>query len=78
VTKRMLERYWQTVSVDGAEVRIKVGHHDGRITTATPEFSDVVEAAEATGRSARDVMAAANASAVAAGLVAGGSIPGPS
>ena len=78
VTKRMLERYWQTVSVDGAEVRIKVGHHDGRITTATPEFSDVVEAAEATGRSVRDVMAAANASAVAAGLVAGGSNPGPS
>jgi uncharacterized protein (DUF111 family) len=59
-------------------VRIKVGHHSGRITTATPEFSDVVEAAEATGRSVRDVMAAANASAVTAGLVVGGNNPGPS
>ena len=75
VTKRMLGRYWQTVSVDGAEVRIKVGHHSGRITTATPEFSDVVKAAEATERPVREVMAAANALAVAAGLVIGGEAP---
>jgi len=77
VTKRMLERYWHTVSVDGAAVRIKVGHHSGRITTATPEFSDVAEAAEATGRPVRDVMAAANAVAVAAGLVVGADTPAP-
>ncbi len=71
VTKRMLERYWQTVTVGEAEVRIKVGHRDGRITTATPEFVDVVAAAGASGRPVRDVLAAANAAAVAAGLFPG-------
>ena len=76
VTKRMLARYWQTVSVGAAEVRIKVGHRDGRITTATPEFSDVVAAAEASGRPVREVLAEADAAASAvACLVAGGDVP---
>ena len=74
VKKRMLERYWRPVQVDGAEVRIKVGHNGGRITSATPEFTDVVAAAEASGRAVRDVLAAASAAAVAAGLVPGGSV----
>ncbi len=78
VTKHTLERYWQAVVVYETEVRIKVGHRDGRITTATPEFSDVVAAAEASGRPVRDVLNAANAAAVAAGLVHGGSVGGPS
>ncbi|MGV8910379.1 MAG: nickel pincer cofactor biosynthesis protein LarC [Propionicimonas sp.] len=74
VGKHMLERYWQPVKVGAAEVRIKVGHRDGRITTATPEFSDVVAAAEASGRPVRDVLAAANTAAIAAGLVLGGAV----
>ncbi|HEY3339138.1 MAG TPA: nickel pincer cofactor biosynthesis protein LarC [Propionicimonas sp.] len=74
VTKRMLERYWHAVQVEGADVRIKVGHRDGRIATATPEFSDVVAAAEASGRPVRVVLAAADAAAVAAGLVPGGPV----
>jgi len=78
VAKRMLERYWQPVSVGEAEVRIKIGHRDGRITTATPEFSDVLAAAEAVDRPVRDVLAAANAAAVAAGLVQGKLATGPS
>ena len=71
VAKRMLPRYWQAVPVGEAEVRIKVGHRGGRITTATPEFSDILAAAEASGRPVREVLAAANAAAVAAGLVQG-------
>jgi uncharacterized protein (DUF111 family) len=76
VTKRMLERYWQPVTVDSGVVRIKVGHSGGRIVTATPEFSDVVAVAEETGRPVREVLASANAAAAAVGLVVGGDVPG--
>jgi len=70
-TKHVLDRLWVGVEVDGRAVRIKVGHRDGRILTATPEFEDVAAAAAASGRTQRDVLAAANAAASAAGLVVG-------
>ena len=71
VTKHELARTWRPVAVGGAVVRVKVGHADGRIVTATPEFSDAVAAAEASGRPVRAVLADAVAAAGAAGLRAG-------
>ncbi len=65
-------------SVDGRPVRIKLGHRNGRIITATPEFSDVAAVAKASGTTERSVLAGANAAAAAAGLVVGGDVPGPS
>ncbi len=74
-TKHVLERLWVEVQVDGRLVRIKIGHRDGRILTSTPEFEDVARAADASGRTQREVLAAANAAAAAAGLVAGEATP---
>ncbi len=75
VIKYALPRVWRPVQVGEAEVRIKLGLRLGRVTTATPEFSDVVAVAEATGRPVRDVLTAANAAAVAAGLTSGAALP---
>lgn len=75
VTKRALARVWRPVLVGDAEVRIKLGHTLGRVTTATPEFVDVLAVAEATGRPVRDVLTAANAAAVAAGFTSGATLP---
>jgi uncharacterized protein (DUF111 family) len=75
-TKHMLDRSWVEVQVDGHPVRIKLGHRNGRIITATPEFSEVVAGAEASGRTERSVLAGANIAAAAAGLVVGADLPG--
>ena len=61
--KWMLARRWETVTVFGEGVRIKLGLHDGQARTATPEFEDVAAAARASGRPEREVMAAAIAAA---------------
>ncbi|HEY3436274.1 MAG TPA: nickel pincer cofactor biosynthesis protein LarC [Actinotalea sp.] len=71
VTRASLDRTWRTVDVAGAQVRIKLGWADGIITSATPEFEDVAEAARAQGRPQRAVLADAVAAAVAAGLSPG-------
>jgi uncharacterized protein (TIGR00299 family) protein len=78
VTKHTLGRFWRSVLVDGTEVRIKVGHRLGRITSATPEFEDVAAVASATGRTERDALSAANAAAAAAGLIIGQPLDDPS
>ena len=77
-TKHVLDRHWVEVEVDDQPVRIKLGHRDGRIITATPEFADVAALAEATGTSERQLLASANAAAAVAGLVVGGDPHGPS
>lgn len=63
VDKWVLDRRWETVSVLGHEIRVKLGILDGRIVTATPEFEDVASVAAASGRPQREVMAAASAAA---------------
>ncbi len=75
-TKRMLDRSWVEVRVDGRPVRIKLGHRNGRIITATPEFSDVAAVAASVGTTERSVLAGANAAAAAAGLAVGAEVPG--
>jgi pyridinium-3,5-bisthiocarboxylic acid mononucleotide nickel chelatase len=69
VGKRVLERAWATVSVSGAPVRIKTATFDGVVVNAQPEFDDVAEVAERTGRPVKAVLAEAFAAAHAAGLL---------
>jgi uncharacterized protein (TIGR00299 family) protein len=74
-TKFMLPRTWVDVLVDGHRVPVKVGHANGVVTQATPEFDAVAEVARTTGRSELDVLGAAQAAAAAGGLVPGAPVP---
>ncbi|NUO36936.1 MAG: nickel pincer cofactor biosynthesis protein LarC [Dermatophilaceae bacterium] len=76
VQRWALARGWVDVDVDGCRVGVKVAHRDGQVVTATPEFRDVQAAAAALDVPARHVLERAVAAAVAAGLVAGASVPG--
>jgi uncharacterized protein (DUF111 family) len=51
----------RSVHVDGHEVRVKLALEAGRVVNAQPEYDDVVRAATATGRPAKDVLAEAAA-----------------
>ncbi len=75
VCRPALARCWVTVDVAGHQVRIKLGARDGVIVTATAEFEDVAGAAAATGRPVADLLDAARAAAVAAGLTPGRPAP---
>lgn len=74
-SKTALPRTWQSVTVAGHAVRIKLGHLDGRIVNVAAEFEDVAQAAVTLGRAERDVLDAAMASAANAGLVSGHPLP---
>jgi uncharacterized protein (TIGR00299 family) protein len=71
VHRAALERLWRAVDVDGAQVRVKVGHAGGVVVTATPEFEDVAGVARDAGVPVRHVLERAGAAAVAAGLTPG-------
>jgi pyridinium-3,5-bisthiocarboxylic acid mononucleotide nickel chelatase len=58
--RRVLDRTWVQVDVDGQPVRVKVSTGGG-VRTATPEWEDVAAAAAALGRPVRDVLARAAA-----------------
>ncbi|HSO03671.1 MAG TPA: nickel pincer cofactor biosynthesis protein LarC [Candidatus Limnocylindrales bacterium] len=75
VAKWALARTWRPVEVAEGAVRIKIGHSDGLITSATPEYADVAEIAERSGVPVRDVLAGAIAAAGSAGLVPGRTLP---
>jgi uncharacterized protein (DUF111 family) len=75
VRKAMLERTWRSVPVDGGAVRVKLGHRDGVILSATPEYEDVAVAASRAGIAVRDALAAAVSAAGAAGLAPGRPVP---
>lgn len=77
VRRSVLDRTWRTVDVGGAPVRVKVGHEDGRIVTATPEFEEVAAAAREAGATVRDVLQRAVAAAEGAGLAPGRLLAGP-
>ncbi|MDN5789969.1 MAG: nickel pincer cofactor biosynthesis protein LarC [Micrococcales bacterium] len=76
VRRWALPRGWVEVDVAGQLVGVKVAHRDGLIVHATPEYRDVVAASSALGRPVRDVLDAAIAAAVAAGLTRGAPVPG--
>lgn len=62
VRKHALERTVTEVDVDGRRVRVKHGWYDGRLVTSQPEWEDVVAAARALGRPAKDVLREAQTS----------------
>jgi uncharacterized protein (TIGR00299 family) protein len=64
VSKHALERSWITVDVDGQQIRVKLAHAEGRRTNLSPEFDDVVAAAEALGAPVKDVLARATSAAL--------------
>jgi len=75
VDRWALDRGWTDVTVDGRTVAVKVGHRDGVVVHATPEFEDAARVAAEGNRPVRDVLAAASAAAATAGLTAGAAIP---
>ena len=56
VTRRVLDRAWRTVEVDGRPVRVKLGLLGGEVVNAVPEWEDVAAAAAALGRPAKLVL----------------------
>lgn len=64
VSKDELSREIVQVSVGGQPVRVKVSRQDEAPVSATPEFEDVLLAAEKLGRSPREVLAEAQAAAL--------------
>jgi uncharacterized protein (DUF111 family) len=74
-TRTALPRGWHDVHVEGAPVAVKVAHRAGRVVQATPEFGDVESVAARLERPVRDVLAAADAASVAAGLEPGAAVP---
>ena len=63
VAKHELARSVTSVDVAGQQVRVKHGWYDGQLATSTPEWEDVVAAAEALGWPAQQVLQAAQTSA---------------
>lgn len=56
VTRRALEREESTVVVGGHPIRVKTALLDGAIVNRNPEWEDVLAAAQALGRPAKDVL----------------------
>lgn len=75
VARTVLERSWVPVAVAGVEVLIKLGHRDGVIINAEPEFVGVQKLAVSLGVSTRTALRSAQAAAVEAGLVPGAPLP---
>jgi pyridinium-3,5-bisthiocarboxylic acid mononucleotide nickel chelatase len=59
MTRECLHRQMQTVVTPLGPIRFKVALRDGEVLNAAPEFDDCVRVANATGRSVKDVQAAA-------------------
>lgn len=75
VRRRILQRGWLRVEVDGHDVAVKVATHLGIVTNVAPELDAVRAVAEATGRPARDVLD--KATALAREALTRGAQPGP-
>jgi len=74
VTRRVLDRAWRTVEVDGRPVRVKLGLLGGEVVNAVPEWGDVAAAAAVLGRPAKLVLQDAVA---LAGALASAAPPAP-
>jgi uncharacterized protein (TIGR00299 family) protein len=59
VSRRTLPRQTLTVSVDGHDIRVKVGRSGGRVVTVAPEYEDARAAARASARPLREIYALA-------------------
>nr|WP_294696249.1 nickel pincer cofactor biosynthesis protein LarC [uncultured Friedmanniella sp.] len=74
-SRSALPRGWVDVVVQGAALPVKVGHRNGRIVRATPEFDNVEQLARRTGRPVPDVLAEALGAVVTSGLLPGSAVP---
>jgi hypothetical protein len=59
MTRECLDRETHTVTTPFGPVRFKVARRDGEVLNASPEFDDCVRLAEASGRSVKEIQAAA-------------------
>jgi len=59
MTRECLDRETQTVKTPFGDVRFKIARRDGVILNAAPEFDDCVRLAEASGKSVKEMQAAA-------------------
>jgi uncharacterized protein (DUF111 family) len=59
MTRECLDRETKTLTTPFGNVRFKVARRNGEILNASPEFDDCVRLAEQSGRSVKDVQAAA-------------------
>ncbi|HEY6682950.1 MAG TPA: nickel pincer cofactor biosynthesis protein LarC [Propionibacteriaceae bacterium] len=75
VRKTALPRGWIDLEVAGSQLPIKIAHRDGTIWQVTPEFEELDRAAAARGMSPRALLEEATATAAAAGLVTGATVP---
>lgn len=66
VRKWMLERRTIEVDLEGGKARVKLGLDRGQVVNVAPEFADCARLAEQTGRPLKEVMARAQAAAIAA------------
>ncbi|NMO51792.1 nickel pincer cofactor biosynthesis protein LarC [Actinoplanes sp. TBRC 11911] len=73
--KTTLKRTFVPVTVGGVTVAVKIGHANGVIVQAMPEFSDVAALAEKLGVPERVALTRALAAATEAGLIPGESAP---
>ena len=76
VRKWMLERRMIEVDLEGGKARVKLGLDRGRVVNVAPEFADCARLAEQTGQPLKEVMARAQAAAMAA-LDTAQAAPGP-
>jgi pyridinium-3,5-bisthiocarboxylic acid mononucleotide nickel chelatase len=80
VERETLDRVWVDVELPEGRVAVKVGGRDGLVVHATPEFEDVARLASSgasttSGRPVRELLDAAAAAAVNAGLAPGAPFP---
>ena len=57
--REVLDRRWESVSISGGTVRIKVASRRGEVLNASPEFDDCLRLAQVSGRPIKDVQAEA-------------------
>jgi pyridinium-3,5-bisthiocarboxylic acid mononucleotide nickel chelatase len=75
VRKTALPRGWVDLILGGSCISMKIAHRHGTIWQVTPEFDDLERAADEQDLSPITVLEQAMAAALAAGLVAGASVP---